>query len=802
MAFMGASGKGLFMWKSGIFGVACATIIFGACSSNNGADQGTGASSGVGGNGQGGVSNSGGDGQSLGGNAYVGGAGQDLGGAGQNLGGAGYLGGAGNVGGGGSLGGTGGAITTGVVRTCAACDTTCCEADDCGVIGFAGCMGNLVDCGFGACAQSACGTGLNGAPGVANKCPGTCTPKVTMADCTAAGRNCDSIPDGCGGLFSCGTCTAPDTCGGGGTAFQCGSDANITCANFCPLVPPPGTCASGTDTVLHGTVWSPAGSPAVDPARGEVALPIPNAMIYVPNGSTTAPYGLSVFKDGVATGCDCTVQGPPLAIFPSGVDGSFTVTGVPAGVDVPLVIQLGKWRRVITIPAKPACSGKIELTAAQTRLPRRQAEQNAMDAIPFMALSTGSVDALECVFRKMGVEDTQFSNGEDSGNGRIRFYRQTNPSTSGSTSGGPGASCRTGGGSCIGTGNSPTPPLSTLVANQASVDRYDALLFPCKGGAHDESGAAKTLVLDNAANTNAYVNKGGRAIFTHYSYAWLYNQPPAIALPWPSTTSSNAVNTQWDTAYGQIDTSFPRGATFEAWLNLPNVNALTAVTPFPYITVTEVRRDLANPTTWPYYPAGNLLYAQRWVFHGPFMTPPDNNGTTTNRTPDSIQHVTFDTPYGDPATTQQCGRVLYSSFHVTSAGLSANTCIQGTGTSASTAGCFFPAECGTTMEDQEKVLAYMLFDMTATVCPTTKTCQPIDCASQAVTCGPASDGCGHTLDCGPCTGCTPITCEQSCANQGAACTTTTDPTKPASTYFMCPQPDGCGATKDCYCIIG
>jgi hypothetical protein len=791
------------MWKSGIFGVACAAIIFGACSSNNGADGtgNVGASAGIGGGGylgQGGVGlNLGGAGLNLGGNGYVGGAGQNLGGAGQNLGGAGYLGGAGNVGGGGSLGGTGGALTTGVVRTCAACDNTCCQPDDCGVIGFAGCSGALVDCLFNSCAQNVCGTGLNGNPGVANKCPGTCAVTKTLADCQAAGKNCDSIPDGCGGLFSCGTCTAPDTCGGGGIAFQCGNDASTACANFCPLVPT--TCASGTDTVLHGTVWSPAGNPAIDPARGEVPLPIPNAMIYVPNGSTTAPYGLSKFTDGVAQGCDCNVQGPPLNIFPSGVDGSFTVTGVPAGVDIPLVIQLGKWRRVITIPAAqaPACAGRVELTAAQTRLPRREAEQNAMDAIPLMALSTGQVDALECVLRKMGVEDTQFSNGEDSGNGRIRFYRQMNPSTSGSNSGGPGASCRAGGGSCVGN----TPALSTLVANQASVDRYDALLFPCKGGAHDESTAAKNLVLDNAANTAAYVNKGGRAIFTHFSYAWLYNQPPAIALPWPSTTVSANVNTQWDTAYGQIDTSFPRGATFQSWLGLPNVNALTAVTPFPYITVTEVRRDLANPTTWPYYPAGNLLYAQRWIFHGTFRTPPDNAATTgSNHVPDSIQHVTFDTPYGDPATTLQCGRVLYSSFHVTSAGLSNNSCIQGTAPNAIDTNCFFPAECGTTMENQEKVLAYMLFDMTATVCPTTKTCVPIDCASQGISCGQASDGCGHELYCGPCTGCLKISCEQSCINQGSVCSTTAPAGDP--NYYMCPQPDGCGATATCYCKIG
>ncbi len=790
------------MWKSGTFGLACLALAIGACSSSNGADtSGNGAGSSVGGIGASG--NNGGSGAN---NSNLGGVGQN-GGTGATAASANgtSAGGSGASTAGGTAGTTGGSPNVNV-RTCStgACDTTCCASDDCGVIGFAGCSA-LIDCGFTACDQSLCGTGLNGNPGTPNKCPGTCTPTKTIADCQSAGYNCDSIPDGCGGLVACGTCTAPDTCGGGGTPFVCGNDGTNTCVNFCPLVPTPGSCAAGsTDTVLHGTVWSPAGNPAKDPSRGEVPLPIPNAMIYVPNGSLTAPYGLSVFTDGVGVGCDCSVQGSPLAIFPSGVDGTFTVTGVPAGVNIPLVIQLGKWRRVVTIPASqaPACAGTVELTADQTRLPRTQAEQDPMDAIPFMALSTGEVDALECVLRKMGVEDSQFSNGEDSGGGRIRFYRQT-----GGTTGGPGASCRAGGGSCVGN----TPSYTTLVASQASVNRYDALLFPCKGEAHDEPAQAKTFILDNPSNTAAYINNGGRAIFTHFSYAWLYNQPPSIVLPWPSTTNTNNVNTQWDTAYGEIDTSFARGATFEQWLNLPNVSALTAVTPFPYITITEVRRDLANPTTWPYYPAGNLLYAQRWIFHPTFMTPPDNAGTTTptsatggpaSPNPNSIQHITFDTPYGDPTTTTQCGRVLYSSFHVTSAGLSSAACVTGTGTQRNDQACYFPAECGTTMESQEKVLAYMLFDMTGTVCINKKTCTPLTCAAQGVTCGAASDGCGGTLDCGPCKGCTPYTCEAACASAGNSCSTTKDPTKIQQDYYDCPQPDGCGETQDCWCYIG
>ena len=40
--------------------------------------------------------------------------------------------------------------------------------------------------------------------------------------CAALGKTCGSIADGCGGTLTCGTCAAPQTCGGGGVANVCG----------------------------------------------------------------------------------------------------------------------------------------------------------------------------------------------------------------------------------------------------------------------------------------------------------------------------------------------------------------------------------------------------------------------------------------------------------------------------------------------------------------------------------------------------------------------------------------------------
>jgi hypothetical protein len=56
---------------------------------------------------------------------------------------------------------------------------------------------------------------------------------VTMADCipttcAAAGKTCGTIDNGCGGKVSCGSCTPPQTCGGGGVENVCGTSGSKT----------------------------------------------------------------------------------------------------------------------------------------------------------------------------------------------------------------------------------------------------------------------------------------------------------------------------------------------------------------------------------------------------------------------------------------------------------------------------------------------------------------------------------------------------------------------------------------------
>jgi hypothetical protein len=392
-----------------------------------------------------------------------------------------------------------------------------------------------------------------------------------------------------------------------------------------------------------------------------------------------------------------------------------------------------------------------------------------LDSLPLIALSTGSVDAMECVIRKMGVEDSQFSNAGGTA-GRIRFYRDN------------GANCTTGGGSCTGT----TPSMASLLASQASVDQYDALVFPCNGTVHEVDAASKNLVLDAATNTNAYVNKGGRAFFTHYSYGWLYNQQPSVNLPWISTRSAQANDgTHHDpTQQVQIDTTFARGAIFAQWLGLASVNALSGTNP-PRIAIEESREVVTNPATW-----NNTLApipALRWAFY------------YNNQPNADMLHVTFDAPWGQPPE-KQCGRVLYSAFHVTTAAISGASCAAArTGGSANTTNCSFPEECSSTFTAQEKALAYFMFDMTSCVQPPLKHCVPKTCADRGIACGVSDDGCGAPLNCGKCTGCTPSTCADICADPAKNCSGTYDPAKFA---LECAFPTGCSDTVTCYCKIG
>ncbi|PZR18667.1 MAG: hypothetical protein DI536_01950 [Archangium gephyra] len=667
-------------------------------------------------------------------------------------------------GGGGVPNQCGGGVTC-VPKTCAQLNATCGQVNDgcgtilncdvgnppctggqaCGAGGVPNQCGGQVVCQPKTCAQlgvncgqvsNGCGTLINcgscsgaescGGAGTANVCgaPPPCVPKT----CAQQGANCGRVADGCGGLTAdCGSCTAPDICGGAGTPSVCGSvrpDAG-PCVNLCPNQV---ACPGNPDrTTLTGVVVAPT---QADAGYGEPD-PIPNALIYVPNSPLASLDG-----SGTVTCDQCTdgVSGTPITSTTSATNGSFRLTNVPCGVDVPVVIQLGKWRRVVTVPA-PACCQNTELTQEQTRLPRKQAEGHPSDNIPRIAVVTGSVDTIECVLPKIGIAPDQFS--LPSGTGRVKFYKDN-------------------GANFVGGANTSA---ATLFDNVNEMRKYDMIILDCVGGEQ-----LKTTARRN--NMVAYANAGGRIFASHFAYVWLEGRavdPNGNAITHNISFSGTAT---WNHAGDPpnqdafIDTSFPKGQTFADWVQLVNAQATTSTPATPRIRINTVRRDTS----------AIIPPAQRWVY--------GSSGSTTGI---PFQY-TFNTPTTAPQA-DQCGRVLFSDFHVIN---------------ASAANATWPTYCARSpMNPQEKVFEYLIFDLSSCIAPDVpppQMCTPRTCAQQNIACGQASDGCGGVLNCGTCTSpatcggggvtgqcgvpCTPRTCAQLGANCGQ-------------------QGDGCGGTLNC-----
>ena len=82
-------------------------------------------------------------------------------------------------------------------------------------------------------------------------------------------------------------------------------------------------------------------------------------------------------------------------------NGRFVLTNAPAGQNIPLVLQLGKWRKQVVIPAghPPARTRSCPIRAVM-RLPAKQSEGD----MPQIAVATGGCDAFECLLQKIGID--------------------------------------------------------------------------------------------------------------------------------------------------------------------------------------------------------------------------------------------------------------------------------------------------------------------------------------------------------------------------------------------------------------
>ena len=270
----------------------------------------------------------------------------------------------------------------------------------------------------------------------------------------------------------------------GGT-FDPGLDAgggSSVCENLeCQQV----NCDGGVTTTLSGTIYDPSGT-----------LPLYNVGVYVPNAALDpVPDGLSCDQ------CDATFSGDPLVSALTDTQGRFVLEDVPVGVNIPLVIQIGKWRREVVVPSVEACVDTPLNDPQMMRLPRSMQEGN----IPRIALTTGSCDPLFCLLRRLGIADSEY--GIAGSQARIHFYQGYWGSSQFDA----------------GVGASPGAAYPSAQNTLWSTDwvNYDIVMLSCEG---DEYPSAKT---GHRTALRDYINAGGRVFATHYHYNWFQGDAPA-----------------------------------------------------------------------------------------------------------------------------------------------------------------------------------------------------------------------------------------------------------------------------------
>jgi hypothetical protein len=558
-------------------------------------------------------------------------------------------------------------------------------------------------------------------------------------------------------------------------------------------------------TTVTGVVMDPGG-----------INPLYNALVYIPNNPSDP--GLQPFKDGVTCDvCGANVAGNPLVSTHTNIDGTFSLTGAPVGTNVTLVVQTGRWRRQFQVNIANSCgmntasgtgAGGGTIANGVLTMPKNKTEGD----IPLSVVVTGDSDALECVFWKMGIDQAEFTN--PGGTGRINLvYGSAFSQTPGitppgrtddrgyinyCTASGPGTACNAacgatksctelhyGGGAVI-DANTPSETVLYTIGGVAATNpltNYDLTVLSCQGWPWS---TAAQPVLNLYPQLVSYAGSGGRVFASHFSYAYYETGAAANAFfgtaNWGGGTGwvyPSAGTPNPGSKYGFIDTNpadNPKGTAFASWLGNPT-SALVSTPAWmtmpandPTILVSEAKWDSMSV----------IAPTQQWIF----MSPPDDDKNF------SPLLFTFNMPIG-AASTAQCGRGLFSDFHVTP-----NNALQAMTGQAGTHGLLFPQECGprTPMTAQEKVLEFMLFDLGSCVQTYKPICTPTTCAAQGIQCGPAGDGCGGALDCKPCpTG-------QICGAGGPGkcgapvCTPTTCP----ALGLMCgPAGDLCGGLLDC-----
>ncbi|MDP8999653.1 MAG: hypothetical protein M3O46_06025 [Myxococcota bacterium] len=423
-------------------------------------------------------------------------------------------------------------------------------------------------------------------------------------------------------------------------SYLCATSGQCTCTvdNQCIQ-----NCPTGSPTSISGTVYDPAGNnPLYDIAvYVPASLPLPT-LPGPPTALVSCPHCADYYPKVVAGDLTDT-------------KGQFKFTHVPVGSNIPLVVQIGKWRHLTHVTIV-ACQDN-PMTDKTLLLPGQAGPD---DTLPEIAISTGGADSLECLLERIGVAESEYTNGAG-GNGRIHVFQ------GGGGNSVPGPAMRNG---------SPSSP-TALWPSASELRKYDVAILSCEGG--ETSGANPTALAE-------YADVGGRIFASHYHYAWFTapNGPffrDNLASWHPNTQDIGDIN-------AFIETGFFGGKQMHDWL--ANVGALTN----DELHIVQARHNAdVSASNKP---------SRAWI------TADQSAGSPAGTAAGATEYFSFDTPVGSRVE-QMCGRVVYSDLHVGAASLD-----YGIQAGGNTTGGIVPTGCAKMpLSPQEKALEYMLFDLAA-----------------------------------------------------------------------------------------
>jgi hypothetical protein len=340
--------------------------------------------------------------------------------------------------------------------------------------------------------------------------------------------------------------------------------------------------------------------------------------------------------------------------------GNFELLDAPAGENIPLVVQIGKWRRQLTLSSVLACQ-ELALDPELTRLPRNKSEGD----MPRIAITTGAQDQMECLPRRLGIDDAEFTTAD--GDGRVHLfaghYNAIGPTAvEPVTKFAPDLN-----------GGATFPSADTLWSDVESLKKYDLVLLSCEG----DSFASRKPVAARQAMYD-YLSQGGRVLASHWQHIWFSGGPMDVAKvgTWQDRDDPTEFDGPIETT---VDQSFAQGKALADWLVQANASFVSGK-----LTATYTRDNLR---------AGSPAFSREWLtLQNPHY--PDS--------PKSVQLLTFTAPVGAPLA-QACGRAAFTDLHVS----------MGTPRSVGDPPPpGFPLDCEDRfLSGQEKAIAFMLFEL-------------------------------------------------------------------------------------------